>query len=247
MKPYYQDAAVTLYHGDCLEVLPLIESVDHVITDPPYDAITHADHLSSVAHGRASIDFEAIGFGQFVALCDRLVSVAARWVVMTCDYRHAPGVFGCDYFVRLGVWVKSNGAPQFTGDRPGMGYEPVLVLHRSGRKRWNGGGKHGIWYAHVEHGEHPTQKPASLAASFISDFTDEGDLILDPFGGSGTTGVAAKRLGRRCILIEKEEKYCAVAAERLLQGALDLGFSNSDAVDPQVRVSADRSRAGDLF
>jgi DNA modification methylase len=68
----------------------------------------------------------------------------------------------------------------------------------------------------------PDREPESLLTELIESFTDENDLILDPFAGSGTAGVAAKRLGRRAILIEREEKYCEVAAKRLQQGALDL-------------------------
>jgi len=70
--------------------------------------------------------------------------------------------------------------------------------------------------------EHPTQKPVELMRFFMRLHTDPADLILDPFMGSGTTLVAAKQLGRRAIGIEIEEKYCAVAVERLAQGVLRL-------------------------
>ena len=117
-----------------------------------------------------------------------------------------------------------DGAPQFTGDRPGMGYESIVSRWAGqGRTWWHGGGRHGV-YEHmtVKSGGHQTQKPEQLMCELVSLFSNPDDLILDPFAGSGTTAVAAKRLGRRCILIEREERYCDVAAKRLSQGALDL-------------------------
>ena len=70
--------------------------------------------------------------------------------------------------------------------------------------------------------QHPTQKPEQLMLWCLGFLPLSAQIILDPFAGSGTTGVAAKRSGRRCILIEREEQYCEIAAKRLSQGALDL-------------------------
>lgn len=227
IQPFYEDAAVTLYLGDCREVLPQIGQVDHVITDPPYDAATHENARKGVngtAHNVAQgIDFDPI---EPSAVAPLLLSVSRRWVIAFCSlqqlgaYEAAAG----DAWVRAGAWRKLDGAPQFTGDRPAQGCDGVAILHRKGRKKWNGGGSAAFWATNTErtNRQHPTQKPEPLIADLISLFTDAGDLILDPFGGSGTTAVAAKRLGRRCILIEREEKYCAIAAKRLAQGALDL-------------------------
>lgn len=99
--------------------------------------------------------------------------------------------------------------------------------HPVGRKRWNGGGKRGV-YRHATNGErgvkpHPSTKPEPLMSELLMDFTDVGELILDPFCGSGTTLAAAKKLGRKAIGIEREEKYCEVAARRL-----SIRFENID-------------------
>lgn len=239
MRPYFAADGVALYHGDYHEILGALGPFDHVITDPPYAEETHRDHLSSIATDRAPLNWSHLDPEAFRALCDRLTSLAARWVVMTCDYRQAPAVYHRPYFVRLGVWIKHNGAPQFTGDRPGMGYEPILILHRAGAKRWNGGGRHGVWHADAIHGEHPTQKPERLLLALVSDFTDPGEMILDPFAGLGTTLVAAKRLGRKAIGIEREEKYCELAASRLSQGVLPL-FEPADEAPPNLYTPAPR-------
>jgi site-specific DNA-methyltransferase (adenine-specific) len=232
VTPYYQDDAVTLYHGDCREILPTLEMVDHVITDPPSSDDTHdgartGDGASAgVLVNFASTDAAAIA--SVLSACR-----ARRWAVLTADWQHVlplkvhpPAGWK---FVRHGVWVKPNGTPQFTGDRPAQGWEAVAILHADvkGRMRWNGGGLPATWTYCKVAGYHPTGKPEPLVAEWVQQFTDPDDVILDPFAGSGTTAVAAKRLGRRCILIERDEKYCEIAAKRLSQGALDL-FQSGD-------------------
>lgn len=219
---YYEDASVTLWHGDCRDVLPTLGPVDHVITDPPYDARTHAGARSN-GDSFSRIDFAPL---DVAVELPAVLSAAQRWVLAFCTmemiaiYREASG----EAWVRAGFWRRPDGAPQFTGDRPATPGDAIAIMHAPGKKRWNGKGRHAYWEVGVERVDrgHPTQKPAGLMEALIADFTDPGDLILDPFAGSGTTGVAAKRLGRRAILIEREEKYCAVAARRLQQQALDL-------------------------
>jgi hypothetical protein len=265
VKPYYEDSAVTLYHGDCREILPASGQVDHVISDPPFTQRTSEKARSGRLDGRAFVDVtkRQIGFdgidGLEPWLAGAALDAARRWVVLFCameqlgTYSAAAG----DAWVRGTVWHRTNSAPQFTGDRPGQSCEGIAVMHRSGRKRWNRGGTslfyEGPTVNSVGDGDrgtaHPTVKPQWLMAAIVADFTDPGDLILDPFGGSGTTAVAAKRLGRRCILIEREEKYCEVAANRLRQSALDLFPSpgGPDAVDPIAPRRERGARAPDLF
>ncbi len=120
---------------------------------------------------------------------------------------------------RIGIWVKPDGQPQFSGDRPGVGYESIVITHAKGRSRWNGGGKVGV-FTFIKNSPggshfHETQKPLPLMLELVELFTDPDDLILDPFCGSGTTGVACLRLGRRFIGIERDTKYAAIAVERL--------------------------------
>ncbi|MAL01192.1 MAG: hypothetical protein CL536_03445 [Alcaligenaceae bacterium] len=138
-------------------------------------------------------------------------------MVFTCEWKYAHALDESGVLVRLGIWRKPDGAPQFTGDRPGTGWEAVAICHRKGRKRWNGGGKHGFWqWAKSQNGSgHPTGKPLGLFSDFVHDFTDRGETILDPFMGSGTTGVACMNLGRHFIGIEREPKYFDIACRRI--------------------------------
>ena len=205
----------TLYLGDCHEILPTLQKVDAVITDPPYGARTHEGARTGPTGGKALIDFACLPDADFVPLCERLVELASRWVVMSCEWRHAAQLEANELLVRLGVWIKPNGAPQFTGDRPGTGWEAVACLHRKGKKRWNGGGHHAVWNFPKTEGNHPTGKPLPLLTRWVEQFTDIGETILDPFMGSGTTGVAALQLGRKFIGIEIEPKYFDIACERI--------------------------------
>jgi site-specific DNA-methyltransferase (adenine-specific) len=224
LRPFFEDGLVTIYHADCRDVLPQIERVDHVITDPPFSDETHTRARSNRGAGKdpiTAIDFTAIDFTAIDLLLKALGPKVARWFIGTLDWRHIARLENeCPEpweFVRFGVWVKTNPMPQLTADRPANGWDGIAYLHNTGeKKRWNGGGEHGNWIGPVvTNGLHPTGKPVDFIARLVEKHTDDGDLILDPFGGSGTTAVAAKQLGRRCILIERDEKYCEVAARRL--------------------------------
>lgn len=207
---------VTLHLADCRDVLPKVGRIDVVITDPPYGRTTHAGARSAKSLTRSQIDFRPISAPELVETCQTLCAIAERWVVMTCEWQHAAALEAADVpLVRLGVWVKPNAAPQFSGDRPGMGWEAVAILHRKGRKRWNGGGHHAVWHCPVERGGHPTQKPERLVTDWLQKFSNPGETILDPFMGSGTTGVAAVRHGRRFVGVEIEPRYFDIACARI--------------------------------
>lgn len=224
MKPYYEQSGVTIYHGDCREIVLSVSTVDHVMTDPPYSDDTHDGARTGKAQSNGVlIDFASTEAAQIADVL--ALARVERWAVLTVDWQHVlplkqhPPVGW--RFVRHGAWIKPNGTPQFTGDRPAQGWEAVAILHAgvSGRMRWNGGGLPAVWIHNKVAGDHPTGKPESLLNEWVSQFTDPGELILDPFMGSGTTLVAAKRLGRKAIGIEIEEKYCEIAAQRLQQEA----------------------------
>lgn len=230
MKPYYSDDLVTLYHGDCRELLAAMPDrhVDVVITDPPYDDRTHAMARTNKGrgHGNRAIDFQHYDHAAQTDLFAELGRVTRRWVVSTLatsdafafDLEPPPGL-RC---LRVGVWLKRTPMPQISADRPGMGWEPICYFHRDDEKpTWNGGGKAGNYYLSSVSGTgHPTSKPISMVADFVRLFSDPGGLVLDPFVGSGTTLRAAKDEGRRAIGVELEERYCEIAAKRLAQDAL---------------------------
>jgi DNA modification methylase len=229
--------------ADNAEVLPWLPVVDHVITDPPYNEATHANGLCGSIGDFASqtgrgVSFAALDDAQ--ALARALLSRASRWVVAFCaleqlgEYEAGAG----PEWVRAGVWDKINPSPQLTGDRPGQAVEALAIMHPKGRKRWNRGGGAGIWRCAPQQGsdrpDHPTPKPVPLMLALVSDFTDPGEVILDPFAGSGTTGVACLRLGRRFIGIERDARYAAIARERL--AAESQGLTLRDARAGQLSL-----------
>jgi site-specific DNA-methyltransferase (adenine-specific) len=212
--------SITIFQGDCISHLAQMadKTVDHFIMDPPYDQKTHSGALIQHNGAEMGIDFEHLV--NVTDLVYHALRIARRWVIAFCsleqlaEYRNASG----DCWVRAGVWVRHSG-PQKTGDRPGQAAEGVAIMHapHEGKMKWNGGGKAGKWEDPIVFGVklHPTQKPLPLMESLVRDFTDYGDTILDPYMGSGTTGVAAAQLGRNFIGIERDEKYFKIAQRRL--------------------------------
>lgn len=206
----------TLILGDAFSIMPKLDPVDVIISDPPYNPKTHKGARSAKALSTSPVDFDSISEEDFVAFCANALTLAKRWVVMSCAWQHAAQLEKAGLpLVRLGIWHKPNGAPQFTGDRPGVGWEAIAILHREGRKHWNGGGHHAVWVCNVEHGEHPTQKPLKLLTDWVMTFTDPWETVLDPFCGSGTTGVACAKSGRKFIGIEKRPDYFNLAVRRI--------------------------------
>lgn len=148
--------------------------------------------------------------GWFIAFCTP--EGVARWADVINE--------GPMKYKRACVWVKPDSTPQFNGQGPASGAENfVCAWAGSGHARWNAGGKRGV-YTHCvnnpeRHGEHPTEKPRRLMSEIVADFTNVGDVILDPFAGSGTTGVAATTAGRGFIGIEQNPEYFAIMVARI--------------------------------
>lgn len=217
---YYQDEWITLYHGDCRDILPDVGPVTHTITDPPYDERTHAGARTARDNGRASpITFPSLAI-DLPAHLGQVSALTAQWMVYFCslemlgDYARVAG----KRWIRAGVWNRPDGTPQRTGDRPAQGAEGIAIMHGPGRKRWNGRGKRGVWTHNVERRErvHPTQKPVSLMIELLKDFALPGDTILDPFAGSGTTLLAARVLGMHAVGIEIDRAYCDAVVNRIV-------------------------------
>lgn len=224
--PYYDKDGITIYQGDCRDVLPRLEKVDHVITDPPFDSVVHSrgGHVKRYDGGPdiATLPFAPLtNVGHIAAEIARL---SKRWSLVFCAVRQIEqwaSAFEANGInvPRVMVWVKPDASPQFSGDRPGHGFEPILLAHPVGKTRWNGGGHKGVFVENrIDHESgflHPTQKPLNLLRRLVQLFTDPGDLVLDPFAGSLTTAVACKELGRRCIAVEMDEGYVKAGIKRL--------------------------------
>ncbi|CAK8987140.1 Portal protein [Cleaved into: Protein B*] [Durusdinium trenchii] len=215
--------------------MPELGEFDAVIADPPYEANMHADRRGKKSYGaRARIRQEgnanpdAVDFASIEPIRDdvaKLMTAASRsWVLAFCT---SEGVYpwklaledaGAKY-KRACVWVKPDSSPQFNGECPANGSESfVTAWAGEGRARWNGGGRRNVWTCPSRSasrtGEHPTEKPLSLMAELVGLFTNAGASILDPFMGSGTTGIAACDLGRAFVGIERDETYFDLACRR---------------------------------
>lgn len=241
--------------GDCLgangrgTLLP--EEVDVFITDPPYSEHVHTKsrrgltaHAGEISAHR-ELGFDHLDDDTLRRAANLMGTAVRRWCLVFCDaesigrWRDALAESGLEP-IRVGAWVKIGGAPQFTGDRPAVGFEAIVIAHRAGKKRWNGGGRPAVYQVPtvVARGDgtvrlHTAQKPEALMEALVKDFSEPGELICDPFAGSGTTGVAAKKWGRRFIGWEKDSGHAAAA-----QARIDATVSAVDDVDEMRRLTA---------
>lgn len=230
-----------LHTGDCLDVMRAMpaDSVDHVICDPPYDERTHAGAKSTATEsGMLGIDFSPLIDLAFLVEAFR---IARQWVVCFCaleqlgDYARA---VGRKRWVRAGIWNRESGTAFARADRPFQGAEGIAVMSAARVKVFPAQAKRAVWTSTTARAgddrEHPTQKPNSLMLELVEDFTLPGDTILDSHAGSGTTGVAALRLGRSFIGIEKDPKYADIARQRL--AAEDRGLTLQAARQGQTSI-----------
>ncbi|UFS77197.1 site-specific DNA-methyltransferase [Tardiphaga sp. 37S4] len=236
MSETFLNGDVRLIHGDSINVMPALGRVACVMSDPPYEAHMHAAKREKKAFGaqrRIRLDGHAnpppVNFasidGVREIITQPLIEKCDGWFIMFCTpegvapWRDAIEA-GRAKYKRACIWVKPDSAPQFNGQGPAMGAECfVTAWCGSGFSSWNGGGRRNV-FTHLtnasdRHGEHPTEKPISLMLELVDLFTQPGDVILDPFMGSGSTGVAAVRLGRRFIGIEKDPRFYEIACERI--------------------------------
>jgi site-specific DNA-methyltransferase (adenine-specific) len=252
MRPYYEQDGITIYHGDCRDVLPRLErgSVTLLWSDPPYG---HSNNSGDLQASRVGI--KGARQAPVVAIANdsedsmrEVVDAALRLAVLVlrgdccCCCCCCCGGGPRPTFAWLAERMDQNGLVFFhsviwdksaRGDGLGWrfrrNHEMVMVAHRLGGKlAWADEAKaipNVMRDMPVFSRQHPNEKPESLVAGFITATTKVGELVLDPFMGSGTTLVAAKRLGRRAIGIELEERYCEIAVKRLQQGALPMEFS----------------------
>lgn len=206
-------------------------SVDVMLTDPPYSEHTHskqwigaaltAQGKKRVKTAHKGLGFDAITEAEARAFGEQCARLVRRWVVVFSDLEwfHSWREWMPLPLVRACIWDKVDGAPQFTGDRPAAGAEVFLLFHRDGRKRWNGGGRRNV-FRHAVNGNtgakpHPSTKPLALMEELVDLFTEPGELVCDPYAGSGTTGVACRMLGRRFVGWEEDARMAEIARRRI--------------------------------
>lgn len=203
-----QVGPATLYLGDARDILPLLGSVDAVVTDPPYgigearnDNASRSSLAQSRDYGSAGWDDKPVDEALMHA-----VRAAGRWQI----------IFGGNYYPAAPtscwlVWDKVNGENDFADCELAWTNLPKAV--RRIKFMW-----HGMLRANgEERGDHPTQKPVGVMKWCIGHLPEPNNLILDPFMGSGTTGVAAVQMGKRFIGIERDPAYFAIACRRIEQ------------------------------
>ena len=209
IKPYYEHQGITIYHGDCREILPELGRFDLLLTDPPYgigEAAGKNKTRSNVAlakdYGNESWDDSPID----QSIIDLSVSICKKSIIWGGNYYTMPPS------PSWLIWDKRNGANDFADCE--LAWSNLGCAVRKIEHLWNG-----MLRKDNEERFHPTQKPLGVMSWCIS-LSKTAGSVLDPFMGSGTTLLAAKLHGLTAVGIEMSEKYCEVAAMRLSQDSL---------------------------
>ena len=196
-KPYYQDEAVTIYHGDNREIMPHLGRFDLLLTDPPYGLGIAANPIRQ-KHAAQSWDDMPPSAVEIMSA----VSSSERAIIWGGNY------FGLPAHQCFFVWDKIQ-PEEFSLAMCEQAWTNLSGPAKMFRKS-------ALSYSRV----HPTEKPLELMTWCLS-FAHEAMTVLDPYAGSGTTGRACKDLGRKCTMIEREERYCEIAARRMGQEVLN--------------------------
>ena len=239
--PYYSDEFVTLYHGDCLDVLPTLPtcSLGGVVTSPPYNQGDMSGGYANLAGGYNAYE-DQMPMAEYVEWQQDLLRLC--WAATAEDgaifYNHKPRIQNGVAWLPLELnpdlplrqiitWVRSSGCNWSETHLMPL-YEWLLLFAKPAFRFSKATSTVGdVWKVHHQGGDrpdHPAPFPLSLAARAVGILCESASgPIFDPFAGSGTTLRAAKDAGRKAIGVELDERYCEIAAKRLAQGVLDFG------------------------
>ena len=206
--------SATLYLGDCMGILPTLDKVDAVITDPPYGEVNRkSSGLRNLDKGVADVaDFE---IKELASLLAKYGSSVYVWcgIEQISELRLAMVNLGMSS--RLCIWEKTNPSPM-NGQHLWLSSIETCVFGKQAGATFNEHCVSPVFRLPTEPKEyHPTAKPIHLMERLIRASTNEGMTVIDPFMGSGTTGMAAIHMGRKFIGIEREPKYFDIACERI--------------------------------
>ena len=221
MKPYFETENGKLYHGDCLEILPELEPVDLVLTDPPYGIDYQSAWRTDRAQWKSKIANDINPFIEWLPDSFKKTTNGGR---LFCFCRwdveavFSEGIQDAGYSIKSQIiWDKVvHGMGDLQGSFAPC-HENALYATKGTFKFQGKRPKSILRYSRVpaESLLHPNEKPVHLIRDLIVSLSHPEDKTLDPFFGSGTTGVACEELGRKWIGIEISEKYCEIAARRI--------------------------------
>lgn len=230
-EPYYQDESCTIYNADCREILPFLEPVDLVLTDPPYEQSKNDGGIGARG-GRAKMrtiirnDLSEFDCEEYTDLLIGAAQPANAYVFSSrLNLREWLNVIHARR-LNFDLLALSKNNPIPAANNCYLSDSEQCVFFRGKGAHFNNDQPYSYYFKikrisvkPSQYG-HPTEKPLPVIQQMMAVSTVGGGTVLDPFMGSGTTLVAAKNLGRKAIGIEIEEKYCEMAVKRISQGVL---------------------------